>query len=80
MYIFDTVVNTYKNTCYLGTFSWSSSYINDYSYCYVLKATKQFLMKVVKSNKGIKLNLPTLKSLRELLQFKPTDNILVHFK
>lgn len=79
MYIFDTVVNTYKNTCYLGTFSWSSSYIN-YSYCYVLKATKQFLMKVVKSNKGIKLNLPTLKSLRELLQFKPTDNILVHFK
>lgn len=47
---------------------------------YSLKATKQFLINVVKSNKGIKLNLAILKSLRELLQFIATDNILVHFK
>lgn len=48
--------------------------------CIVPKATKQFLIKVVKSNKEIKLNLTTLKSLRELLCFMAIRNILVHFK
>lgn len=46
----------------------------------VLKATKQLLIKVVKSNKGIKLSLSTLKSLREFLHFMVIHNILVHFK
>ena len=45
-----------------------------------LKTTKQFIITVVKSNKGIKLNLMTLKSLRYLLQFMAIHNILVHFK
>lgn len=48
--------------------------------CTVFKATKQFLIKVVKSNKGIKLSLTILKSWRELLHFMAIHNILVQFE
>ena len=81
MYIFDIVVNIYIK---IHVF-WETSLCYHYTLMIILiamysfKTTKQFLTKVVKSNKGIKLNLTTLKSLRELLQFIATDNILVHF-
>lgn len=53
--------------------------LSDLAHSTALK-TKQFIIKVVKSNKGIKLTLMTLKSLRYLLQFMAIHNILVHFK
>lgn len=45
-----------------------------------LKQQNKSFIKVVKFNKGIKLTLITLKSLRELLHFTAIHNILVHSK